>query len=74
MIKNEINRLNSLIDLATLLGHQTDFQEIARLIINKASSVVKSDITLIMMLNPNTRETIKTIYAKGKELHDKKYN
>jgi transcriptional regulator with GAF, ATPase, and Fis domain len=74
MIKNEINRLNSLIDLATLLGHQTDFQEIARLIINKASSVVKSDITLIMMLNPNTRETIKTIYAKGKELHDKKYH
>ena len=74
MIKNEINRLNSLIDLSTLLGHQTDFQEIARLIINKASSVVKSDITLIMMLNPNTRETIKTIYAKGKELHDKKYH
>lgn len=74
MTGNEVNRLYSLIDLAALLGQQSDFQEIMRLIIQKVSTIVNSDIALIMMLNPQTRQTVKTIYAKGKELHDRKYH
>jgi transcriptional regulator with GAF, ATPase, and Fis domain len=74
MKEYEHRNLNALIELASLLSQQSDFQEIVRLIVQKASTTVKSDIALIMMLNPKTRETVKTIYAKGKELHDKKYH
>lgn len=72
MKKNDVNRLYTLIDLAALLGQQNDFHEILRLIIQKATTMVRSDFALIMMLNPQTRKTIKTIYAEGKEIQDRK--
>ena len=58
------SKLESLIDLAQLLGRQNDYEEVLRLVTEKASNLVKSDVSLIMMINPKTRNTIKTIYEE----------
>ena len=57
-------KLESLLDLAQLLGQQNDYEEVLRLVAEKASNLVNSDASLIMMINPKTRDTIKTIYAE----------
>ncbi|OGU76048.1 MAG: hypothetical protein A2W11_06280 [Ignavibacteria bacterium RBG_16_35_7] len=60
----DILKLESLIELAQILGQQGDYDEILRLIVEKASQFVSSDSALVMMINPKTRDTIKTIYAQ----------
>jgi Nif-specific regulatory protein len=60
--KTYTSKLESLIDLALLLAQQNDYEEVLRLVTEKASNLVKSDASLIMMINPKTRNTIKTIY------------
>ena len=61
--KSALARLDSLIDLAQVLGQQSDYEDVLRLVVEKASSVTPADEALVMMLNPKTRDTIKTIYA-----------
>lgn len=58
-----ITKLESLIELAQILSQQSDYEKVLRLVVDKASTMVKSDVSLIMMINPKTRDTIKTIYA-----------
>jgi len=72
MKKYESYNLYALIELASLLSQQSDFQEVLRLITQKASAIIKCDYALIMMLNPRTHQTVKTIFAEGKEPRDKK--
>jgi transcriptional regulator with GAF, ATPase, and Fis domain len=64
--KADINltKLESLIELAQILGKQSDYEEVLRLVVEKASGLVNSDAVLVMMINPKTRDTIKTIYAE----------
>jgi len=64
----------SIFELASLLSKQYDYQEIMRLVTQKASALLKADIALVMMINPQTRDTIKTIFKKGKEKDDKTYH
>jgi len=59
-----LTKLESLIELAQILGRQSDYEEVLRLVVEKSSSLVNSDAALIMMINPKTRSTIKTIYAE----------
>jgi len=59
-----ITKLESLIELAQILSRQNDYEEVLRLVVEKASCLVKSNVVLIMMINPKTRNTIKTIYAE----------
>jgi len=59
-----ISKLESLIELAQILGQQSDYEEVLRLVVEKASGLLNSDAALIMMINPKTRNTIKTIYAE----------
>ena len=65
-INIRLTKLESLIELAQILGRQSDYEEVIRLVVEKASSLVNSDSALIMMINPKTRNTIKTIYAERK--------
>jgi Nif-specific regulatory protein len=67
-------KLESLIELASTLAQQSDFQEVLRLVTQKASSLLRAEVALIMMINPRTRETIKTIYKEGKEVDDHPYH
>jgi len=57
-------KLESLIDVAQILGQQNDYEEVLRLVAEKAYILVNSDASLIMMINPKTRTTIKTIYEE----------
>ena len=59
-----LTKLESLVELAQILGQQSDYDEILRLVVEKASSLARSDAALIMMVNPRTRNTIKTVYAE----------
>ena len=64
-INNNLTKLESLIELAQILGQQSDYEEVLRLIVEKASKLVNSDSALVMMINPKTRNTIKTIFAES---------
>lgn len=57
-------RLESLLEIAHVLGEQGDYNEVLRLVVDKASNLVRAEATLIMMINPRTRNTIKTLYAE----------
>jgi transcriptional regulator with GAF, ATPase, and Fis domain len=67
------SRLESLIELAAVLAKQNDYQETLRLVAENASGFLKADTTLIMMINPRTRETVKTLYNEAEENEDKTY-
>jgi Nif-specific regulatory protein len=59
--------LDSLFDLAALLSHQDDFDEILRLVSSRASELFKVKLASIIMINPQTQKTIKTIIRDGKK-------
>jgi transcriptional regulator with GAF, ATPase, and Fis domain len=62
-----------LFEFAKILGQQTDFREVLRLVALKSTQFLKADLALILMLNPDTRETIKTIMKDGKSIAQKEY-
>ena len=59
-----VQKLESIVEFAQILGLQSDYEEVLRLVVEKASQLVSSDSALVMMINPKTRDTIKTIYAQ----------
>ncbi|MBS4034203.1 MAG: sigma-54-dependent Fis family transcriptional regulator [Ignavibacterium sp.] len=69
---NEL-KLESLIELATILAKQNDYQETLRLVTEKASGLLNAKTTLIMMINPRTRETVKTLYKDIEESENESY-
>lgn len=64
-----IGELNyeALIELAIILGQFNDYDETVRLIITKAKALLKADSARIMMVNPRTRQTVKTIFTQSKD-------
>ncbi|UCE08027.1 MAG: sigma-54-dependent Fis family transcriptional regulator, partial [bacterium] len=74
MHRNDVNRLYALIDLAALLGEQSEFQEVLRLVSQKAADLMHAEMALIMIINPQTRQTIKTVYKEGQEIGNKDYH
>ncbi|HEX2867434.1 MAG TPA: sigma-54-dependent Fis family transcriptional regulator [Ignavibacteriales bacterium] len=57
-------KLAALVEMAEILGRQSGYEEVLRLVVERASGLVNADSALIMMINPKTRDTIKTIYAE----------
>ncbi len=68
-----MNDFESLIELASILEKQNDFQEVLRLTTQKSASLMESETALIMMVNPSTRETVKTIYREERGSENKQY-
>ena len=62
----QITNTHDLLELAKTLSHQTDFKEVLKLVAQKSAQLLKADLALILMVNPDTRETIKTIIKDGK--------
>ena len=60
-------KLESIIDLVQILNQQSSFEEILRIISVKAIQLFEADSALVMMLNPQTDHTIKTIYKEQKD-------
>ena len=65
--------LDSLLEFAEILSGQNDYQETLRIVTLKASVMVNAGTSLILMINPQTRETIKTIFKQGKEIQHDRY-
>ena len=64
---------DDIIEFAKILGQQTDFQDVLRLVAHQSAQFLKADVALILMLNPDTRETVKTIIKDGKYSDQKDY-
>lgn len=56
--------LQALIELAIILGQFNDYDETLQFVSAKAKSLCKADVARIMMVNPRTRQTIKTIFTQ----------
>jgi Nif-specific regulatory protein len=72
-LNKKIGNTEDLFEFAKILGQQTNFQEVVRLVANKSSQLLKADLALILMLNPDTRKTVKTIFKEGKSIEQKEY-
>jgi Nif-specific regulatory protein len=68
-IKLEAN----LFEFARILGQQTEFQEVLRIVAQKSAQFLKADLALVLMINPDTRETVKTIIKDGQSVDQKEY-
>jgi len=66
-------KLENLIDLAAALSQQNNVKEILRLVTQQVSDLFNADITLVMMINPRTQQTVKTIFKEEQEGSDNQY-
>ena len=62
-----------LIEFAEMLCQQNSFQEILRLTAQKTAIFLDAELALIMMLNPRTQQTVKTIIKEGVEVSHPRY-
>jgi len=72
-MSHSTKNIEDLFDFAKILGQQTEFQEILRLVAHQSAQSLKADLALILMLNPDTRKTVKTIIKDGKYIEQKAY-
>jgi transcriptional regulator with GAF, ATPase, and Fis domain len=61
------HKLEPLIDLAYALSQQNHFEEILRLVAQRTAALLHGQTALIMMVNPQTRQTVKTVVREGRE-------
>lgn len=72
-MSQHIKNYEDVFELAKILGQQTDFQEVVHLVANKSAQLFNADMALILMLNPDTRETVKTVIRDGKNIEQDEY-
>ena len=65
---------NYFFELAEVLGRQSDYDEILRVVSARTSTIFKSDITSILMVNPSSDETYKTVFKKEKKIDKSRYS
>lgn len=68
MDENNNQFYENIIQLASLLGKQNEYDEILRIINAHALSIFNADISSIIMINPRTDNTVKTLIRGGKEI------
>ena len=59
-----ISKLEALIELAHTLKQESDFKQILQIITEKAYKLFAADYALLMMTNPKTHNTIKTVFSE----------
>lgn len=69
-----MNNIDALIEFASVLELLDDYREVLRLVTQEAANLLNAESALVMMINPSTRETIKTIYREEKEQSDTRYH
>lgn len=65
--REENLKLESIIELVQMLNQQSSFEEILRIISTKSIQLFDADSAKVMMLNPQTENTVRTIYERRKE-------
>ena len=73
-MKNNSLIADALIEFAEILSRQDDYNEILRLVTQKTSDLLQGDLTLIMMINPKTHQTLKTIFSRGGYKKESRYH
>jgi len=63
-----------LVEFARLLNQQNEFAEIIRLVAQQAAIFLDAESSLLRMVNPHTRETVKTMFRGGAEMADQEYD
>ena len=58
-------QFESLFEVIAILNRLNDFDEILRLLTERITVLFKADAAFIMMLNPDTHQTIKTAMRSG---------
>lgn len=74
MNNEELQKYESLIELASILGKQNEFDEILRIVTAQALSLFKADVASVVMINPRTDNTIKTIIRNGKDYEQQRHH
>ncbi|MFQ5651583.1 MAG: sigma 54-interacting transcriptional regulator [bacterium] len=69
-MESETEKLDTLLELAAILGQQKDFQETLRLVTQKATSLLHAESAVVMMINPQTRQTVKTLFKRDQKTQD----
>lgn len=64
---------DDIFEFAKILGQQNDFHEVLKLVANKSAQFLKADLALVLMLNPDTRETVNTVFKEGMSFDKKEY-
>ncbi len=62
-----------LIELAAFLVQQNDYEQILRITAHHIASTLHADSALILLINPQTRQTVKTVVREGKMDENRKY-
>lgn len=73
MTTTQIQQLQSISELARILTTQNNFQEILRIVAETAIQIFKAETASILMVNPKTKDTVKTIIREGRVIDDKQY-
>lgn len=71
--KNDYQKLAAFAELAEVLSEQNNFEEILRIIAQKATVLFSAKTALIVFINPKSQDTIKTIFSGGQESGRDKY-
>lgn len=74
MTNGDLQKYESLIELATILGRQNEFDELLRIVTAQALSIFKADVASVVMINPRTDNTIKTIIRNGKDYEQQRHH
>ena len=72
-MKNEDAIFGELIEVAHALVQQNEYDEVLRLVGQKATQLLDAEATLILMINPRTRNTVKTLFRESVKKEDRAY-
>ena len=62
-----IAKLEALIELAHILKQESDFKQMLQIITEKARLLFAADFALLMMINPQTHNTLRTVFSGREE-------
>lgn len=66
-----VSKLEALIELAHILKQESDFKQILQITTEKAGLLFTADFALLMMTNPQTHHTIRTVFSARQESSDR---
>jgi transcriptional regulator with GAF, ATPase, and Fis domain len=69
-----VHNWETLFELARVLSRQSSLEETLRYVAHSAATLLEAETALIMMINPQTRQTFKTVVREGAQEHDPKYH
>lgn len=64
-LRAQLQQQEILLDMAFLLGQQQDFPEMLRIVTGKMLGLFRADVAALLMINPLTQETVKTIVRES---------